>query len=48
MGVEFNVCYTSMISMGIKEDMLLENVRVIRMSEFLGLAVGTDMQLVIG
>jgi predicted peroxiredoxin len=48
MGVEFNVCYTSMISMGIKEDMLLENVRVIRMSEFLGLSVGTDMQLVIG
>ena len=47
MGVEFNVCYTSMVSMGIKEDMLLENVRVIRMSEFLGLSVGTDMQLVI-
>lgn len=48
MGVEFNVCYTSMISMGIKENMLLENVRVIRMSEFLGISVGTDMQLVIG
>ncbi len=47
MGVEFNICYTSMVSMGIKEDMLLENVRVIRMSEFLGLSVGTDMQLVI-
>ena len=48
MGVDFNVCYTSMISMGLNEDMLLENVRVMRMSEFLGLAVGTDMQLIIG
>jgi predicted peroxiredoxin len=48
MGVEFNACYTSMISMGLKDDMLLENVRVLRMSEFLGLSVGTDMQLVIG
>jgi hypothetical protein len=28
--------------------MLLENVRVMRMSEFLGLSVGTDMQFVIG
>jgi predicted peroxiredoxin len=48
MGVEFYACYTSMLSMGIKDEMLLENVKVMRMSEFLGLAVDSDMQLVIG
>jgi len=48
MGVEFYSCYTSMLSMGIKEDTLLENVQVMRMSEFLGVAVDSDIQLVIG
>ena len=48
MGVHFYACYTSMISTGLKEAMLLENVKVIRMAEFLGLAVESDIQLVIG
>jgi peroxiredoxin family protein len=48
MGVHFYACYTSMISTGVKEAMLLENVKVIRMAEFLGIAVESDIQLVIG
>ena len=48
MGVNFNVCYTSMISMGLKEEDLLANVAVIRMYEFLGLSNETDSQFVIG
>jgi predicted peroxiredoxin len=48
MGVHFYACYTSMISTGVKETMLLENVKVIRMAEFLGIAVESDIQLVIG
>jgi predicted peroxiredoxin len=48
MGVNFNVCYTSMISMGLKEEDLLANVVVIRMYEFLGLTNETDSQFVIG
>jgi predicted peroxiredoxin len=47
MGVHFYACYTSMISAGLKEAMLLENVKVIRMAEFLGLALESDIQLVI-
>ena len=48
MGAHFYACYTSMISTGLKEAMLLENVKVIRMAEFLGLAIESDIQLVIG
>ena len=47
MGAHFYVCYTSMVSAGLKEAMLLENVKVIRMAEFLGLALESDIQLVI-
>ncbi|MBN1861335.1 MAG: DsrE/DsrF/DrsH-like family protein [Candidatus Thermoplasmatota archaeon] len=47
MGVHFYACYTSMISSGIKEAMLLENIKVIRMAEFLGLALESDIHLVI-
>ena len=47
MGVHFYACYTSMISSGIKEVMLLENIKVIRMAEFLGLALESDIHLVI-
>jgi len=47
MGAHFYACYTSMISTGLKETMLLENVKVIRMAEFLGLALESDIQLVI-
>jgi len=48
MGAHFYACYTSMISVGLKEAELLENVKVIRMAEFLGLALESDVQLVIG
>ena len=48
MGVKFNVCYTSMISMGLKDKDLLDNVVVMRMYEFLGLTTETDSHYVIG
>ena len=47
MGVHFYVCYTSMISTGIKESMLLENIKVTRLAEFLGLTLESEIQLVI-
>ena len=48
MGVKLYACYTTMISMGLKEQELINDVKVIRMSEFLGLTVDTDSQFVIG
>ena len=48
MGVKLYVCYTSMISGGVKEEMLIGNVKVIRMPEFLELALESDAQFVIG
>jgi peroxiredoxin family protein len=48
MGVHFYGCYTSMISTGLKETVLLENVKVIRMAEYLGVMGEADIQLVIG
>ena len=48
MGVNFHVCYTSMISLGLNEEELLNDVRIVQMSEFLGLVVDTDSQFVIG
>ena len=48
MGVKFYVCYTSMISMGLTEKELLENLSVVRMFEFLGLTINTDSHFVIG
>jgi len=48
MGIHFYACYTSMVSTGLKEVMLLENIKVIRMAEFLGLTIESDIQLVIG
>ena len=47
MGAHFYACYTSMISTGMKESMLLENIKVIRMAEFLGLALESEIHLVI-
>jgi predicted peroxiredoxin len=47
MGVHFYLCYTSIISAGLKESMFLENIKVIRMAEFLGIALETDIQLII-
>jgi hypothetical protein len=37
-----------MISTGLKETVLLENVKVIRMAEYLGVMGEADIQLVIG
>lgn len=48
MGVHFYCCYTSMISTGLKETVLLEDVKVIRMAEYLGIVGESDIQLVIG
>ena len=48
MGVKFYVCYTSMVSIGITEKELLENLSVVRMFEFLGLTINTDSHFVIG
>ncbi|KYK20060.1 hypothetical protein AYK24_10305 [Thermoplasmatales archaeon SG8-52-4] len=48
MGVNLYVCYTSMISIGLKEDELLKDIRVIQMPEFLSLTIETDSQYVIG
>ncbi len=48
MGVNLYVCYTSMISMGIKPEELLSDVKALRMAEFLELTIETDSQFVIG
>jgi predicted peroxiredoxin len=48
MGVNIYVCYASMISMGLKEGELLNDIRVIQMPEFLELTIETDSQYVIG
>jgi len=47
MGVHFFACYTSMLSSGVKDAMLLENIKVVRMAEFLGTAMESEIQLVI-
>jgi predicted peroxiredoxin len=47
MGAHFYACYTSMLSTGVKESMLLDNIKVVRMAEFLGLALESEIQLVI-
>jgi len=47
MGVHFFSCYTSMLSTGVKDSMLLDNVKVVRMAEFLGFALESEIQLVI-
>ncbi|UCD14206.1 MAG: DsrE/DsrF/DrsH-like family protein [Thermoplasmatales archaeon] len=48
MGVHLYVCYTSMISMGLKEEMFISDIKAIRMAEFLELAMESDAQFVIG
>ena len=47
MGVDLCCCYTSMISAGLKEEMLISDIRVLRMSEFLEVATESDTQFVI-
>jgi predicted peroxiredoxin len=48
MGAKFYVCYTSMISTGLNEEMLIGDVKIMRMIEFLELALKADAQFVIG
>ena len=48
MGVHLYICYTSMVSMGIKEDMFISGIKVLRMAEFLEMSIESDAQFVIG
>ncbi|MFH1101631.1 MAG: DsrE/DsrF/DrsH-like family protein [Methanobacteriota archaeon] len=48
MGVRFYACYTSMISMGLDEQMFISGVKVMRMVEFLELAIEADTHFVLG
>lgn len=48
MGVRFYVCYTSMISLGLQLDVLLTNVKIMRMVEFLELSLDSDAHFVLG
>ena len=48
MGVNLYVCYTSMITTGLKQKELLSDIKVLRISEFLELSIDTDSQYVIG
>ena len=48
MGVHLYICYTSMVSMGIKEDMFISGLKVLRMAEFLEISIESDAQFVIG
>ena len=48
MGVRFYACYTSMISMGLDEHMFISGVKVMRMVEFLELAIEADTHFVLG
>jgi len=48
MGVRFYVCYTSMISTGLNENMLIKDVKILRMVEYLDQACRSDAQFVIG
>jgi predicted peroxiredoxin len=48
MGINLYVCYTSMISMGLKEDVFIGGTKTIRMAEFLDFATESDAQFVIG
>ena len=48
MGVSLYICYTSMVSMGLKEDIFVKGIKILRMAEFLEIAKESDVQLVIG
>jgi len=48
MGVHLCVCYTSLASTNLKESMLLDGIKVMRMVEFLELTLHSDVNLVIG
>jgi len=48
MGVPFYACYTSMLSTGLAETDFISDVKVMRMVEFLEMAMNADIHLVIG
>ena len=48
MGVQINMCYTSMISTGLQEKMFIDGIKTLTMPEFLQNAIETDANFLIG
>lgn len=48
MGVQINMCYTSMISTGLQEKMFINGIKILTMPEFLQNAIETDANFLIG
>ena len=48
LGIIMSLCYSSMISMGLHEQMFLKGIKIITMPEFLHSAIETDAHLLIG
>ena len=48
LGIKMNLCYSSMISMGLHEQMFLKGIKIITMPEFLHSTIETDAHLLIG
>jgi predicted peroxiredoxin len=48
MGVQMNMCYTSMISTGLQEKMFINGIKILTMPEFLQNAIETDANFLIG
>jgi len=48
MGIRLCICYTSMISTGVKPHHLINGIDVLRMSEFMEICINADIQYVIG
>jgi len=48
LGIIMSLCYSSMISMGLHEQMFLKGIKIITMPEFLNSAIETDAHLLIG
>jgi len=48
MGVHMNICYSSMISMGLQQRMFIDGIGIKRMPEFLQQSLESDAHLLIG
>ncbi len=48
LGIIMSLCYSSMVSMGLHEQMFLKGIKIISMPEFLQSAIETDAHLLIG
>ena len=48
MGVRICVCYTSMVSTSLNESHIIDGIEVLRMAEFLDIAMRSDAHIVIG